>query len=40
MCLCTKNEPIPVLPLLTMPVLIPIYRFLDKLISVDIFGCG
>ena len=28
------------LPFLIMPVLIPIYWILDKLILVDVFGCG
>lgn len=28
------------LPFLTMPILIPIYWILDKLILVDVFGCG
>lgn len=35
-----KKKWIPVLPFLIMPMLIPIYWLLDKLILVDIFGCG
>ena len=35
-----KKKLIPALPFLTMPVLIPFYWLLDKLILVDVFGCG
>ena len=35
-----KKKWIPALPFLVMPVLIPIYWILDKLILVDVFGCG
>ena len=35
-----KKKILVVLPFVTMPVLIPIYCFLDSLIFVDIFGCG
>ena len=28
------------LPFLIMPILIPVYRILDSLILVNIFGCG
>ena len=35
-----KNKLIPVFPFITMPILIPIYWILDKLILVDVFGCG
>lgn len=31
---------IPVLPFLIMPALVPVYWLLDKLILVDVFGCG
>lgn len=31
---------IPALPFLVMPILIPVYWLLDKLILVDVFGCG
>lgn len=29
-----------VIPFITMPIMIPIYCFLDSLVLVDIFGCG
>lgn len=29
-----------VMPLILMPIIIPIYKILDNLILVDIFGCG
>ena len=35
-----KKKLISLLPFVTMPVLIPIYWILDKLILVDVFGCG
>ena len=35
-----KKKLKPVLPFLIMPVLIPIYWILDKLIFLDVFGCG
>ena len=35
-----KNKITTVLPFVIMPILIPIYCFLDSLIFVDIFGCG
>ena len=35
-----KKKWIPALPFLIMPVLIPFYWLLDKLILVDVFGCG
>ena len=35
-----KKKLTPVLPFVTMPILIPIYWILDKLILVDVFGCG
>ena len=35
-----KKKLILALPFLTMPVLIPFYWLLDKLILVDVFGCG
>ena len=35
-----KKKLTPVLPFVIMPILIPIYWILDKLILVDVFGCG
>ena len=35
-----KKKWLPALPFLIMPVLIPFYWILDKLILVDVFGCG
>ena len=35
-----KKIIIAVIPFVTMPIIIPIYRILDSLILVDIFGCG
>lgn len=35
-----KNKIIAVLPFITMPVLIPLYSFLDSMVLVEIFGCG
>jgi len=35
-----KKKIIVALPLVTMPILIPIYSILDSLVLVDIFGCG
>lgn len=35
-----KKKIIMALPFVIMPILIPIYCFLDSLILVDIFGCG
>ena len=29
-----------VIPFITMPIMIPIYCFLDSLVLVEIFGCG
>ena len=29
-----------VIPFITMPIMIPIYCFLDSFVLVDIFGCG
>ena len=35
-----KKKIIAALPFLIMPILIPVYRILDILILVNIFGCG
>ena len=35
-----KKKILAVVPFITVPILIPIYCFLDSLILVDIFGCG
>ena len=35
-----KKKLLPALPFLIMPALIPVYWLLDKLILVDVFGCG
>ena len=35
-----KKKLIPALPFLIMPATIPVYWLLDKLILVDVFGCG
>ena len=35
-----KKKLFPALPFLIMPAVIPIYWLLDKLILVDVFGCG
>lgn len=35
-----KKKLVPVLPFLIMPILIPFYWLLDKLVLVDVFGCG
>lgn len=35
-----KKKMVAVMPFLIMPILIPIYRILDSLILVDVFGCG
>ena len=35
-----KKKIIAVVPFIIMPIFIPIYRILDSLILVDIFGCG
>lgn len=35
-----KKKLFPTLPFLIMPILIPFYWLLDKLILVDVFGCG
>jgi hypothetical protein len=35
-----KKKLFPALPFLIMPILIPFYWLLDKLILVDVFGCG
>lgn len=35
-----KKKPIAILPLIMMPAFIPVYWLLDKLILVDVFGCG
>lgn len=35
-----KKKLLATLPFITMPVFIPIYLFLDRLLLVDIFGCG
>ena len=35
-----KKKIVRVLPIIIMPIFIPIYIILDKLILVDIFGCG
>ena len=35
-----KKIPLPAFPFIVMPVWIPIYWLLDKLILVDVFGCG
>ena len=35
-----KNKIKAVIPFITMPIMIPIYCFLDSLVLVEIFGCG
>lgn len=35
-----KKKIITILPFIIMPIFIPLYRILDSLILVDIFGCG
>ncbi len=35
-----KKKILAVVPLITVPILIPIYCLLDSLIFVDVFGCG
>lgn len=35
-----KKKIVTIVPFLIMPIFIPIYRILDNLILVDIFGCG
>ena len=35
-----KKKLVGLLPLITLPISIPIYCFLDSLVLVDIFGCG
>ena len=35
-----KKKILAVVPFITVPILIPIYCFLDSFILVDIFGCG
>lgn len=35
-----KKKMVAVMPLILMLIIIPIYRILDNLILVDIFGCG
>ena len=35
-----KKKLMVAVPFITIPILIPIYYFLDSLILVDIFGCG
>lgn len=35
-----KKKIVAILPFLIMPIFIPIYRILDSLILVDVFGCG
>ena len=35
-----KKKILAVVPFITVPILIPIYCFLDSFIFIDIFGCG
>lgn len=35
-----KKKILAVVPFITVPILIPIYSFLDSLILVNVFGCG
>ena len=35
-----KKKLFPALPFLIMPAVVPVYWLLDKLILVDVFGCG
>lgn len=35
-----KTTILAVVPFITVPIIIPIYCFLDSLILVDVFGCG
>lgn len=35
-----KKKIVTVMPFIILPIIIPIYRILDSLILVDIFGCG
>ncbi len=35
-----KKKIVAIVPFITMPIFIPIYRILDSFILVDIFGCG
>ncbi len=35
-----KKKIVSIMPFIIIPIIIPIYRILDNLILVDIFGCG
>ena len=35
-----KKKIMTIMPIIIMPIFIPIYIILDKLILVDVFGCG
>lgn len=35
-----KKKIIPILPFIIIPIFLPVYRILDSLFLVDIFGCG
>ena len=35
-----KKKLVAMMPFITIPILIPIYCFLDSLVLVEIFGCG
>lgn len=35
-----KKKMVAVMPFILMPIIIPIYKILENLILVDIFGCG